>query len=104
MLDARELAVRVEQERNGSQILVVRRVHFRAQNETTGIDEDVAFAANDSFPTVIAADAAGASWANGVAINDGRHSAQDSVQRTRSCSRTTALRRSQVPSMRQWRK
>src|SRR5215469_1431577 len=71
MRDARKLLVGAfQQQRYRSAILNIRSVHLGSKNETTGIDEDVAFSAIDAFGPIVAADAADASRSNRLAVDD----------------------------------
>jgi hypothetical protein len=69
--DSGELVVStIQQQRYTSAILHIRRVHFGTKDQATGIDEDVAFAAIDAFGAIVATDAANASCANRLTIDD----------------------------------
>ena len=71
MLEARELLIcAFQQQWHAGAVLNVRCVHFGAKNEATGIDEDVTFAAIDTFGTVVSSYAANTSCANRLAIDD----------------------------------
>ena len=71
MPDARKLLVSAfQQQRHGSAILNIRRVHPGSENQATRIDEDMAFAPIDTFGTVVAADAADTSGSNRLAVDD----------------------------------
>ena len=61
---------RLPQQRHGSAILNIRRVHPGSKNQATRIDEDMAFAPIDTFGTVVAADAADTSGSNRLAVDD----------------------------------
>jgi len=73
VLDPWELIVgTVQQQRDTSTILNVVGVHLGAQDQATGIDQDVAFAAIHAFGTVVAAYATHASCPDGLAVDDRR--------------------------------
>jgi hypothetical protein len=71
MPDARKLLVSAfQQQRHGSAILNIRRVHPGSKYQATRIDEDMAFAPIDTFGPVVAADAADTSGSNRLAVDD----------------------------------
>ena len=71
MPDARKLLVSAfQQQRHGSAILNIRRVHPGSKNQATRIDQDMAFAPIDTFGTVVAADAADTGGSNRLTVDD----------------------------------
>jgi hypothetical protein len=69
--DARKLLVSpVEQQRHSRTILDIRCVHLRSKNQSTGVDEDVAFSAIDALGSVVAADAVDTRGANRLPVDD----------------------------------